>query len=224
MKNSEKRCSVGVSCGSTCISKSDKCKRLFSQRVGVALESLGHQLPHIGEHVGINVAAWKTGKVLGSMVSSYLETNYGIPSEASKMVAESIIQGLAATALSAKELKSSSQLANKLLSETAAAFLGKSAHQQMESALSSTQIREILKESLPILSGKVAGTSISLGGQKVPLLAAKIIQRSGEDIGRLIRTFSSPSPSFSEEHLFLARLSETLGDIGLLALVKVYNP
>jgi hypothetical protein len=94
----------------------------------------------------------------------------------------------------------------------------------MESALSSAQIRDILKESLPILSGKVAGTSISLGGQKVPLLAAKIIQRSGEDIGRLIRTFSSPSPSFSEEHLFLARLSETLGDIGLLALVKVYNP
>jgi hypothetical protein len=220
-KGSAKRCSVGTSCGSTCISKSDKCKRVFSRSVGKALESLGRKAPHVAEHVGINIAAWKTGKVLGSMVSSYLESKYGIPTEVSKVAAESVVQGLTATALSAKELKSVSRVANSLLSETAAAFLGKSAHQQAENALASAEMKEILKEALPILSGKVAGTSISLGGQKIPALAAKVLQRSGEDIGKLLRFINPASPSFSEEKLPLESLSEALGDIGLLTLLKV---
>lgn len=192
--------------------------------MGEVLSKAGHRLPHLVEHVGVNVAAWKTGKVLGSMVSSYLESRYGIPTEISKVASESVIQGLAATALSAKDLGSAAKIANSLLTETAAAFIGKSAHQQAENALSSTEMREILKGALPVLSGKVAGTTISLGGQRLPSLAAlaeKVIQRSGEDLGRIIKGINPASLPFSEEETSLKMISEVLGDIGLLTLVKV---
>jgi hypothetical protein len=220
---SSKRCEVGTSCGSTCISKGDRCRKTFSQSVGEGLSKVKENLPHISSHLGINVAAWKTGKVLGPMVASHLESQYGIPREVSQMASEAVIQGVMATVLSSGEIKNLGQAASTLLTETAAAMVGKSAHRQAENALSSVEVREMLKQALPILSGKVAGATVSAGGNKISDLgglAAKTLKRAGDNMAMLFKSAETSIPQFSEESLPLKSLSETLGDIGLLALVK----
>ena len=224
ISSSAKRCEVGTSCGSTCISKGDRCRKTFSQSVGEGLSKVKESLPHISSHLGINVAAWKTGKVLGPMVAAHLESQYGIPKEISQMASEAVIQGVMATVLSSREIKSVGQAASTLLTETAAAMVGKSAHRQAENALSSVEVREMLKQALPVLSGKMAGATVSVGGHKISDLgglAAKALKGAGDNMTRLFKSAETSIPQFAEETLPLEALSETLGDIGLLALVKV---
>ena len=55
---------------------------------------IGHTVKHQGAHLAQSVAAWEVGKVVGGMASQYLESQYGIPAESSKMLAETMVQGL----------------------------------------------------------------------------------------------------------------------------------
>jgi hypothetical protein len=221
---SAKRCEIGNSCGSACISRGKECKRTLSVKISTDLSKVKEELPHLLGHVATGVVAWKTGKVLGTMVSSYLESQYGIPKEASKLASESVIQGLTATALSSKEIKGIKSLATTLLSETAAAVLGKTAHMEAEDALASTELREIIKETIPILSGKITGVSVSMGGKKLPEaagLASKLVQNSRDNVLRLFQSIRTSSPSFSEETLDLKGISEFLGDMAVLSLLTL---
>lgn len=225
--SSSKRCNIGNSCGSACISRGKECKRTLSIKVSADLSKVKEELPHLVGHVSTGVVAWKTGKVIGPMVSSYLESQYGIPKEVTQLASESVIQGLTATALSSKGFKGLKDLATSLISETAAAILGKTAHMEAEDALSSTELRGIVKESIPIISGKITGVSVSLGGKKLPEaagLAAKLAQDSRENVLRLFQSVRASSQSFSEDTLDLKGISEFLGDMAVISLLTLVYP
>ena len=85
------RCSKGKPCFTACIKRDFHCRFNLAERLREPLRRIGDEISEKGvgvvDHIGKNVAAWKTGKVLGNLVSSYLESRYGVPSEASVKLA-----------------------------------------------------------------------------------------------------------------------------------------
>lgn len=179
---------------------------------------------HTAEHVAQGVAAWKTGKVLGSAISGALETHYGIPREVSSKLSESVVQAIASTALSAKHLKDVDDVLKKVSVEFLAAFIGKTAHQGTENFLSSQSVQQSLEHALPILSGKFAGIGTSFAGGKVPSaaqLGKMILQRSQADSARLFSIIQGAKvPSFSENFPSEAYLADMSVLLLLAAFVK----
>ena len=177
---------------------------------------------HVAEHVGKGVVAWKTGKVLGTAISSALESQYGIPREASQKIAETIIQAATMTALEANHLKTVDQWAKKLVVEAAAAFLGKTAHGAAEHAMSAAEAKKIIEQAAPILAGKVTGIGTAVIGGKLPPpgeMVKAIIDRSARDTKMLMDMFARRAPSFAE----MDGAGEVLADLAMVALISAYR-
>lgn len=175
---------------------------------------------HVAEHVGVGVVAWEAGKVMAPAVSGYLESHYGIPREASSRMAETVIQSVTATALEARHLKSADAFLKKLLTETAAAYLGKAAHGGMEHVMSAYEAKQMMQVAAPVLAGKVAGIATAFAGGKIPAPGemAKIIgDRAVADTQKLIEMVRPKTMGFAEEDL--TEISKFLADVAVAALI-----
>lgn len=221
-----KRCTKGKPCSAACIQKSDICQVELSDGpqnlIRRANDYIRANSKTLADHVGKGAAAWKTGKVLGTAISSYLESRYGIPRETSIKLAETAVQGIMATALDFKHLGNGGDLARKLTTELAAAFIGKTSHAGMEGFLSTKEIESTLNTALPVLAGKVSGLGTAIAASKVPSpakLARLIVERSESDILKL-KQLIKPNELKFEESTFPI---DTLGDITLIALNLAYK-
>jgi hypothetical protein len=177
---------------------------------------------HVAEHVGKGVVAWKTGKVLGTAISSALESHYGIPREASQKIAETIIQAATMTALEANHLKTADQWAKKLVVEAAAAFLGKTAHSGVEHIMDSMEAKQILQIAVPTLAGKVTGIGTAVAGGKLPgpgAMVKAIVERSTNDTKMLMDMFARRTPAFAE----MEGAGEVLADLAMVALFSAFK-
>lgn len=177
---------------------------------------------HVAEHVGKGMVAWKTGKVLGTAVSSALESHYGIPREASQKIAETIIQAAMMTALEAKHLRTVDEWMKKVVVEAAAAFLGKTAHGAAEHAMSSVEARKIIEQAAPILAGKVTGIGTAIAGGKLPgpgALVKGILERSANDSKMLMDMFARRTPAFAE----MEGAGEVMADLAIVALIAAFE-
>lgn len=148
------------------------------------------------------------------MVSAGLESHYGIPREASEKLSESLVQALVGTALDRKHIRDVDDFFKKLAVEFSAAFIGKTAHQGAESALTSAGIESSIERALPLLAGKFAGISTAVARGKIPSPAQTgklIIERSRDDTIKLLRSLrTAPVANFSESlpsESYLADLS-----------------
>jgi len=220
-----KRCIKGKSCSSACIAGNKLCLVDFPEPVQTPLSKLRRFVQSHGKevatHAAKGVVAWKAGKVLAPAVSGYLETHYGIPRESSNRLAETVIQAVASTALDAKHLRNADAFIQKLLTETAAAYLGKAAHQGVESALSTEQARQWIQQTMPILAGKVTGITTAVAGGKVPSpgeLTRIIVERSQNDSQKLLNAIRSQF-SYAEDLNESGKLEELLADIAIASLL-----
>lgn len=226
MSSRKRKCFKGKPCSATCIQRSKVCRVELAagpqNLIKKAHDYIKANSKTLADHVGKGAAAWKTGKVLGTAISSYLENRYGIPRETSIKLAETAVQGIMATALDFKHLGNSRDLARKLTTEIAAAFIGKTSHAGMESFLSAKEIESALNTALPILAGKVSGIGTAIAASKVPSpakLARLIVERSESDILKL-KQLIKPNELKFEESTFPI---DTLGDITLIALNLSYR-
>lgn len=224
LEQGAKRCYKGKSCGATCIAKTKICLLELPAPTQGPLTRVRNFIKdhgaHIGEHAAKGVVAWKAGKVLAPVVSGYLESHYGIPREASSRLAETVIQGVAATALEARHLKNADAFLKKLLTETAAAYAGKAAHAGAEHALAHQEIRPILQQAAPILAGKVTGIATAIAGGKTPtpgVLAQAIADRAREDTMKLIGMLKPQTVGFAEESN--EEIAKLLADVAIAALM-----
>lgn len=222
------RCFKGKPCSAACIRRDFHCRADFPNFLTKGLKSLRDEVSSKGvdvaDHIGKNVAAWKTGKVLGGLVSSYLESTYGIPRELSTKLSETAIQGLAATGLDLKHLKNTDEVAKKLFTELAAAFIGKTSHSGAEMFISAKEVSTIVETAMPVLAGKFSGIATSLLANKLPTpseLVSIVKERSKEDMAR-VQFFLRPYVSFSEgPRGNMAEVAQILGDMVLLVLLGV---
>ena len=225
MGNPRKKCTAGKSCSATCISKGFKCEKKLPSSVSDSLTRNSEKLLHLGEHVGANVTSWKVGKVIGPLVSKYLETRYGIPTETTEKLSETIVQAVVATGLHSRHLKSGEDFVRDLLTEASAAFLGKSAHTGVESFLTHQESREIVQQALPLLAGKFTGIGAAFAGSKLPKVAqisGAISRKYNSDLLKLQRLFRSSEASFSEQ-TSQATSAKLLGDLSLLSVLLSLN-
>ena len=195
------------------------------KRVNPALEKARNFVKehgaHIAEHGAKGVVAWKAGKVLAPAVSGYLEAHYGIPRESSARMAETVIQAVTATALEAKHIKNADNFVKKLVTETAAAYLGKAAHGGVESALETEHAKNLISTAAPILAGKVTGITTAIAGGKLPTpgqLVQGILERSREDTNKLLDMVRPKQVSFAESDT--EAIAKLLGDIAIIALLE----
>lgn len=181
---------------------------------------LKHHGVHIAEHGAKGVVAWKAGKVLAPAVSGFLESHYGIPREASAKMAETVIQAVTATALEAKNIKNADTFLRKLIAETAAAYLGKTAHGGVETALDTIEAAKYVQIAAPVLAGKVTGITTATLGGKMPTpgeIVRGVIKRSREDTNKLLDMVRPKQVAYAEEDL--DGIVELLADIAVAALV-----
>lgn len=223
-----RECPKGKPCSAACISKTYLCRADFPNPVGNLLGKaksfVEKEGGHFADHLGKNVAAWKIGKTLGGLVSSYLESRYGIPREISGKISETVIQGLAATGLDIKNLKNADEVAKKLFTEMAAAFVGKTSHTGVETIVSAKEMSATLESALPILAGKISGIGTSMISNKLPTPREAlniIVSRSREDVnkvrGLLVKSTQENFSEFSEEE----KMAEFLGDFALIVLLSL---
>lgn len=182
------------------------------------------EAPHLAVHVAEGMAAWKAGKVVGAIAGQYLESAFGVDREVATKLSETFVQGTVATAiaLSKKELNDPQSVVRKALTEYSAAFLGKTAHGTAENALSSKEMAEVIKTTLPILAGKFTGIGTAIAGSKLPSaakVAEMIAKRSAEDTARLAAFFRSPALNFAEESDVDREAVESLVDLFMISAV-----
>lgn len=224
MASSERgRCFKGKPCSFACINRNYLCKFDIAEYLGGQLKRMRDEVSEkgvgIADHIGKGVAAWKTGKVLGGLVSSYLESRYGIPRELSSKLSETAIQGLTATGLDFKHLKNPDEFSKKLFAELAAAFIGKTSHAGAELFISAREVSTIVETALPVLAGKVSGISTAMAASKLPTpgeLLSMVQERSQSDIQK-VQSFLRPYTNFAE----VDDIAEILGDLTLIVLLGV---
>lgn len=212
---------MGKSCAAACINRNLICEiellGQFQPHFNKLRESVNDHGSHLADHLGKNVAAWKTGKALGLAVSSYLESRFGIPREISLKLSETAVQGLAAAVLDAKNLKTPAQVAKKLVTEMTAALVGKTSHTGAEEFITAREVEGTLSVALPMLAGKFSGLGTALALNKVPSprrLYDAVVERSGNDLNR-VKDWMNPSQvKFAEA----PTPADILGDLILLAL------
>lgn len=222
-----RNCDKGKPCLAACIRKSFICwadlADSISNLTGKTRDYVKKEGGHVADHIGKNVAAWKTGKVLGGLISGYLESRYNIPREISIKLAETAVQGLAATGLDIKNLKSNDALLKKLFAETAAAFVGKTSHTGVETIVSAKEMSATLESILPMLAGKVSGLGTALLSNKLPTPKETleiISSRSKEDIDK-IRNFLENQKVLNFSDSSNIKIEEIIGDITLMVLVSL---
>lgn len=224
MASSERgRCFKGKPCSFACISRNYLCQFDIAEKLREPLNRIREEIAEKGvgvaDHIGKGVAAWKTGKVLGSMVSSYLESRYGIPRELSTKLSETAIQGLTATGLDIKHLKNADEFSKKLFAELAAAFIGKTSHAGTEVFISAKEVNTIVETSLPILAGKVSGIGTAMAANRLPTpgqLLSMVQERSQADVQK-VQSFLRPFTNFAE----MDDIAEILGDFTLIVLLGI---
>ena len=116
---------------------------------------------HAAEHLGENIAAWGVGKTLGGAIAS-IAAQHGVQPELARLISESTVQSLTATAIYAsKGKRTPGELAKKFIAETAAAFVGKMAHTGVDDALmgGDDEFREIAA----LFAGKASGIATNTG-------------------------------------------------------------
>lgn len=220
-----KRCVKGKSCSATCIDSRETCLVELPEPVqgslGKVRDYLAKHGAGIAEHGAKGVLAWKTGKILAPAVTGYLESHYGIPREMSSRMTETVIQAAMATALEAKHLRSADTFLKKLLTETAAAYLGKAAHGGIEHALSSQELRPVIQQAAPILAGKVTGIATAFAGGKIPSpgeMAKIFADRAREDTQKLIGMVRPQTVGFAEEE-DSTEIAKLLADVAVASII-----
>lgn len=177
---------------------------------------------HTGVHLAEAVAAWKVGKIVGQIAGNYMASHYGMDPEMANKLAETFVQGTVATALAFKELKDPQSLTKRLLTEYAAAFVGKTAHAGAEHALSSKEVAEYLKTVAPIAAGKISGISTAIAGSKVPSagqLSEMIVSRSKADIAKVAAFFSQQAPQVANFAEVDEKAIETMVDLFVVSSI-----
>lgn len=217
------RCSKGKPCSAACVSRDYICRSDLATKVKDPLskivQGISEKGADVADHIGKGMAAWKTGKVLGGLVSSYLESRYGIPRDLSIKLSETAIQGLTATGLDIKHLRNADEFSKKLFAELAAAFIGKTSHAGAEVFLSAKEVSTVVETALPVLAGKVSGIGTAMLANRLPTpkeLLTIVQERSVVDIGK-VQSFLRPYVSFTE----MEDVAEVLGDFTILALLGV---
>lgn len=220
----DSNCSKGKPCSAACIQRTKVCRvelpLVLQNFISKARETISANSKHVADHVGKGMTAWKTGKVVGTAISSYLENRYGLPRETSLKLAEVAVQGITATALDIKAIKNTDQFAKKLVSELVAAFVGKTSHAGVESFLASKEVETTLNTVLPILAGKISGIGATITASKLPnprSLFNQLVSRSNEDISK-IRNLIQPTGINFQEPAFPVSV---MGDLTLVALYIV---
>jgi hypothetical protein len=221
-----RNCDKGKPCLAACIRRSFICWADLADSVssltGQTRDYIKKEGGHIADHIGKNVAAWKTGKILGGLISGYLESQYNIPREISIKLAETAVQGLAATGLDIKNMRNNDELLRKLFTETAAAFIGKTSHTGVETIVSAKEMGATLENALPILAGKISGIGTALLSNKLPTpkeALGILSNRSKEDIGK-IRTFLENQKVLNFSSHSDKKLEEIMGDLILIIAVS----
>jgi len=214
----------GKSCSATCIDSRENCLVEMPEPAQGALNKVKTYLKehgmHVGEHVAHGMVAWKAGKVIAPAISGYLESHYGIPRESSTKLAETVVQAATATALNMKHIKGADQFLKNLLTEAAAAYLGKAAHGGMEHLVEANQARQLIQTAAPVLAGKITGIATAFAGGKIPApgeMAKIIADRSREDTMKLISMIRPQSLGFAEEDL--TEISKLLADVAVASLI-----
>jgi hypothetical protein len=222
----DSNCSKGKPCSAACIQKVKVCRVEFPAApqsfVSKARDSISAHSKELADHLGKGVAAWKAGKLLGAAISVYLENRYGIPRETSIKLAETAVQGIAATTLDVKNIRNVDQFSKKLLSEVAAAFVGKTAHAGAEGFLAAKEIESTLSTVLPVLAGKLSGIGTAVTTSKVPgprELFNQLATRSKADIDKLRKLVNPTKLNFKEPTF----PTDYLGDLTILALYLVHS-
>ena len=217
------RCFKGKPCSFACISRNYLCKFDIAEHLTGPLRKLRDEIMEKGvdtaDHIGKGVAAWKTGKVLGGVVSSYLESRYGIPRDLSIKLSETAIQGLTATGLDMKHLHNADEFSKKLFAELAAAFIGKTSHAGTEAFISAKEVSTVVETALPVLAGKISGLSTAIAASRLPTpgeLLSMVQDRSRSDIGK-VQSFLRPYTNFAE----IDDIGEILGDLTLVVLLGI---
>lgn len=128
------------------------------------VKKLKKEAKHQGIHLAENIAAWKVGKVVGGAIAG-VAASHGANPEAAKLVAETGIQALTATALSLRDpsKRKPRDVAAKFVAEAGAAFVGKAAHGGMESAAASLGASAKVQGIASLLSGKAGGIGTNVG-------------------------------------------------------------
>ena len=195
-------------CGESAIPDWKKCKKKV--------------IEHTATHLGKSAAAWKTGKILGQAIAAGIESHFGVPREVGQKISETVVQGVAATVLDAKHLANPEEFIKKLVVETSAAFVGKTAHMETENFLSSEQAKETVKQVLPILAGKFAGIGTAFAGGRTPSpaqLGKMILERSQRDSQELLRMVRPASLSYAE----MGPSEEFLADVSMLLFLYAFS-
>jgi hypothetical protein len=212
---------TGKPCGGSYISQAYECRVGAGPEPEKKKHGIGETVKHQGAHLAQSVAAWEVGKVVGGMASQYLESQYGIPAESSKLLAETMVQGTAATALAvATKDVGKKQFLRRAMTEYAAAFLGKSAHGGVETAMSSIQSRAIVEQGAPLIAGKATGLSTAIAGAKVPTVAkmtSTVVSKASEDTMKTIGFLKTHMPHLNFAEVVVDReVVEFLTDIFVL--------
>lgn len=177
---------------------------------------------HTAAHLGQAVVAWKAGKVVGQVAGSYFASQYGMDQEMASKMAETFVQGTVATALAMKEIKDPKSLTRKLLTEYAAAFIGKTAHGAAEHALSSKEVATYLKTIAPVAAGKISGIGTAVAGAKVPSvsdLAGMIVSKSKADIATVMAFMSGQEAQIANFEELNEEAVKIMADLFVIASV-----
>ena len=128
------------------------------------LNKIKKEAKHQGIHLAENIASWKVGKVVGGAIAG-VAISHGANPEAAKLLAETGIQALTATAISLRDpaKRKPRDVAAKFVAEAGAAFVGKTAHGGMESAAASLGASAKVESIAALLAGKTGGIGTNVG-------------------------------------------------------------
>ncbi|MGA7936877.1 MAG: DUF935 family protein [Kovacikia sp.] len=168
-----------------------KGKRLLSRATG------------LGGHVAENVAAWKTGKVLGGVVAAAAAA-HGVNHEAAKLLSESAIQATAATLLHFRgehgKNATAREIAAHFIAESAGALMGKVSHGEAEGVAAALGGDEHVKAISGLIAGKTAGIGSNFAAIKsgVADRVAGKLTTHGTTLKSLIQKVSGDSSDHSD--------------------------
>ena len=208
---------------------SAECGRGWDGRKGSCVrakaKTAGKVAKHQGIHLAENVAAWKAGKVIGGAIAASA-TAHGANPEAAKLLGETAIQALAATALSLRDpaKRKPKVIASTFVTQAGAAFVGKASHGGMESAATSLGASQKVEGIAALISGKVGGIGTSVG-----LARSGTSDRAAQWLasrGKVLKSFyarSTPKGARTDSVITTEDLNNALYELSVYALLKSAN-
>lgn len=184
-------------CGKGWTGAKGQCRR-------AQLRKIGKEAKHVAEHLGENVAAWGVGKVVGGAIAQ-VGVKHGLDPEFSKQISETAVQALTATLIHArkKENRNAKELSTYFMAQTAAAYLGKSAHKNIDESLlgADAHVRQIAA----MAAGKGTGIGIASGAKRT--------------LSNLVNRFNVRSDSATRNNPLTAEEHEALFTLSLLGIL-----